>query len=369
VKISEEIQSLKPYSTGKPIAETKREFGLDRVYKLASNENPLGPSPKVIEAIAAELENLHRYPDASFYELKEAFSEAYGFPQNWFTFGNGSNELIDLLIRVFCPPGHSVLTSENAFVAYGICTKAARVQFLTAPMSEDAMRFDLDEIYRVFSEQNASKNIRLIFIANPNNPTGGYVNKAELENFLEKMKDEKETLIILDEAYLEFVTASDFPKSLDLVKAYENVLLTRTMSKVHGLAGLRVGSLLGRPEYIELIDRVRNPFNVNSLAQTAAIVALNDHEYLQRVQKTNTEGLEYFYVELAKLEIRFWKSQANFLLFESPIDGQKLYNELLQRGVIVRPMPLKEDKTFIRMSVGTAEENQAAVKALQQILS
>jgi histidinol-phosphate aminotransferase len=222
VKVSDEIQNLRPYAPGKPIEETKRELGLDRVYKLASNENPLGPSSKVLEAIGAELKQLHRYPDAGFFELRQAYSKKYGFPSNCFTFGNGSNEIIDLLIRVFCAPGEAVLTSENAFVAYGICTKAARAKFVTAPMGGD-MRFDLKAIKTIFDEENHRKNFRLIFIANPNNPTGTYVSSDELKGFLEGMKNEKETLIVIDEAYLEFVEAEDYPDSVSLVKQYSNV--------------------------------------------------------------------------------------------------------------------------------------------------
>lgn len=367
MKISDSIQNLRPYTPGKPIEETQRELGLDRVYKLASNENPLGPSPKVLEAIQAELSNLHRYPDAGFYKMRQAFSKKFGLSPESFTFGNGSNEIIDLLIRVFCSPGEAVLTSEKAFVAYGICASAARAEFITAPMQED-MKFDLEALWSAYEEHNAKTPVKLIFVANPNNPTGTYLTKEQLENFVAKFEGNNETLIVIDEAYLEFVTATDFPDAIDILKKNKNVVLTRTMSKVHGLAGIRVGSLMGDPEWIEYIDRIRNPFNVNNLAQVAAIVALDDDEYLERVQQVNAAGQEYFYSEFEKLGLQFWKSQTNFILVNPKQDGKALYQKLLEKGVIVRPMPLSPEQTYLRISIGTEEENQAAIAALTSVL-
>lgn len=367
MKVSTEILELKPYTPGKPIEETKREFGLDKVYKLASNENPLGPSPMVCEALKAAINNLHRYPDASFYDLRQSFSQRYQVKPTQITFGNGSNELIDLLIRVFCAPGETLLTSANAFVAYQVCAKAARAKFQEIPMGED-LKFQLKELAKVVNSQTESNPIRLVFIANPNNPTGTYVSEVELREYLEAVKHQKDTLTVIDEAYLEFVRADDYPSAISLFKEYDNLAVLRTLSKVYGIAGLRVGNLVASEQVVELIDRVRNPFNVNNLAQIAAMVALDDHEYLDKVRKLNWAGLDYFYQELSALDVKYWDSQANFVLFDTFRDAKQVFQELLKRGVIVRPVMAQGRNSFIRLSVGLDEENRAAISALKEVL-
>lgn len=367
MKVSKEILELKPYTPGKPIEETKREFGLEKVYKLASNENPLGPSPLVCEALKGAIGQLHRYPDASFYDLRQSFSNRYQIDPNQITFGNGSNELIDLLIRVFCAPGETVLSSENAFVAYKVCALAARTKFVEVPMGLD-MKFDLKVLAEKINTQTREEPIRLVFIANPNNPTGTYVSAEELKAFLETVKHQKDTLMVIDEAYLEFVRASDYPNALAFFRDYDNVAILRTLSKVYGIAGLRVGNLVASPEIIELIDRVRNPFNVNSLAQAGAMVALDDHEYLAKVRQLNWDGLDYYYKELTSMGVHFWESQTNFVLVDTSRDGAQVFQALLKRGVIVRPVMAQGRNSFIRLSVGLDEENRAAISALKEVL-
>jgi len=362
VKVSAEIQSLKPYIPGKPIGETMREYGLNKVYKLASNENPLGPSPKAVEAVKMALSELHRYPDAAFFDLRQTMSKYYDVAPEFLTFGNGSNELIDLLIRIFCEPGESILTSQAAFIAYKICAQAARVNTIETPLTT-GMRFDL----KAMSEKVQS-GVRLIFIANPNNPTGTYVTAKELDEFLMSLPKEDPPLVVLDEAYCEFVRAADYPDSINIVKRHSNVIVLRTLSKVYGLAALRVGTMVAHPEVIDFVDRVRNPFNVNSLAQVAAIAAVTDAQFLTEAQKVNWQGLDYFYDELSKMGLEHWPSQGNFVLLDSKLDSSELHEQLLQQGVVLRPVKGYGLPTHMRMSVGLPEENHAAIEALKKVL-
>ncbi len=368
MKVSADILNLVPYSPGKPIAETKRELGLERVIKLASNENPLGPSPKALEAIVQAMGELHRYPDAAAYELSRAYAEVYGVSEKELAFGNGSNELIDLLIRIFCEPGETILTSQAAFVAYPICAQAARVKVLTTPLTPD-LRFDLKAMAQKLMEPETQKSTRLVFIANPNNPTGTYVKDSELGEFLQELAQHKDLLVVLDEAYLEFVRASDYPDGVAWLKKFPNLVLLRTMSKVFGLAGLRLGAMLARPEVIDLVQRVRNPFNVNSLAQVAAVAALKDAEYLRQVQELTWQGLDYFYGELEGLGLPYWPSQGNFVLFDSQRDSTQVFQAWLRRGVISRPVRNYGLNTHLRLSVGLMEENQEAMSSLADVLS
>lgn len=367
MKVSKEILNLIPYSPGKPIEETKREYGLDEVIKLASNENPLGPSQKVVEALRKALPDLHRYPDASCYELKQKLSRFYEVPTDWLTFGNGSNELIDLLIRIYCESGESILTSDAAFVAYGICAQAARVRTFRTPLTSD-FRFDLSAMARSFHDHATQEKIRLIFIANPNNPTGTYVTDAEVKKFMASVGNRDDVLIVFDEAYFEFVRANDYPRALDLVKEFSNVVVLRTMSKVFGIAGLRIGALVARPDVVDLVNRVRNPFNVNTLAQVATAAAIDDSEYLQRVQQTNWQGLDYYYSALKNLGVDHWPSEANFILIDTHRAANDIFEAMLKRGVIVRPVKIKDPATHIRLSVGLQRENEAAISALKDVL-
>jgi histidinol-phosphate aminotransferase len=368
LKVSPEIQNLLPYTPGKPIEETQREYGLAKVYKLASNENPLGPSPLVQAAIVKAFGQLHRYPDAAFYDLRKKYSQHFRLNVDEITFGNGSNELIDLLVRIFCEPGQGVLTSENAFIAYRVCTQAARAKLFEVSMTAD-LRFNLRLMTEQLTKlQQQGQNIRIVFIANPNNPTGTYVTQDELSEFVEACKKFPDTLVVIDEAYLEFVRATDYPDAIKMMKSSPQVVVLRTLSKVFGIAGLRVGTLFADRSIVDLVDRVRNPFNVNSLAQVAALVAIDDVEFLQRVQKLNWEGLDYYYQELSQLDVKYWKSEANFVLINTFRDGKAVYEQMLRRGVIVRPAVIGKEKTYLRLSVGLSEENHAAISVLKEVL-
>ena len=366
MKVSQEILNLIPYQPGKPIEETQREYGLSKVYKLASNENPLGPSPMAQAAMTQSIKDLHRYPDGSSFQLKKVIAEKYAVAPEKVTFGNGSNELIDLLVRVFAEPGERILTSVSAFIAYELCAQAARVQIekisLNAEMGYDIPAF----IERLTSREKQMP--RMIFIANPNNPTGSYINTEELTSLLEATKDIQDFLVVLDEAYNEFVRAEDYPNSIEMQKKYPHLVVLRTLSKVYGIAGLRIGWMLAEPELIDLVNRVRNPFNVNSLAQVGAAAALKDVDFLQRSQQVNWQGLDYFYKELERLQLKYWPSQGNFVLFDTGHDSSAVYERLLQKGVIMRPVKGYGLMTHLRLSVGLPEENQMAMSALEEVL-
>jgi histidinol-phosphate aminotransferase len=364
VKVSRDILSLKPYQPGKPISEVKRELGLNDVYKLASNENPLGPSPLALAAIQAELNEVHRYPDAAAFTMVQAFAKLAGVSAAEVAFGNGSNELIDLLIRIYCEPGDAIATSAAAFIAYKICAQAARVRTVESPLSAGG-GFDLGALRSAI--ENDSR-VRLVFIANPNNPTGTHVSVTELKEFL-RFCAGRELLVVMDEAYVEYVRAKDYVSGLKLRTEFGHVVVLRTMSKAYGLAGLRVGFAIARPDVVDLIQRVRNPFNVSSLAQAATVAALSDQVHVKRVCELTWQGLDYLKREIKGLGLSYLPSEANFLLVDCGQDCEKLFNSLLRRGVIVRPVRNYGLPNCLRISVGTDEENRAAMRALKAELS
>lgn len=365
MKISEEILKLVPYKPGKPIAETKREYGLQRVVKLASNENPLGVSPKVAAALRTAITDLHRYPDAACFELKQKFSQKYQMPMEQISFGNGSNEIIDLLIRLFCLPGDKILTAESAFIAYKICAQVSRVETVEVPL-DGSMRFDLSALLqRLRTEDSRPK---LVFLPNPNNPTGTYVGDGELRDFLHATQEMKDVMVVYDEAYCEYVRAADYPNGLDLLRDFDHVIVIRTLSKDFGIAGLRLGVLFASTWVVDLYDRIRNPFNVNSLAQVAAAAALDDEDYTRKSREIVWAGLDYFYKELSQLGLQSWPSQANFVLFDTGRDAAKMDEALLREGVIMRPVKGYGLPTHLRLSVGLPEENEFAIQALKRAL-
>jgi histidinol-phosphate aminotransferase len=365
MKVAQEILSLVPYQPGKPISETKRELGLKDVIKLASNECPFPPSESVMAALKEALLEVHRYPDGAAFEMRHAAAKYYGVSENQVAFGNGSNELIDLLIRIYCDTGDQILTSKGAFIAYKISAQAARVTAIETPLKPD-YGFDIPAMIEALKTQ---KKIRLVFLPNPNNPTGAYVNKSEFLALLDAVKARGDVLLILDEAYVEFVRAKDYPDGLAYLSESTNICLLRTMSKVFGLAGLRVGFLLARPEVTDLIHRVRDPFNVNSLAQAAAVAVMDDSEFIHQVQETTWAGVDYFSTELKKMGLDFVPSQGNFIFFDTGRDSIEIFNQLLRKGIIMRPLKNYGFPTQLRLSVGLMRENEAAIKALREVLA
>lgn len=363
MKVAPEILSLVPYAPGKPISETKRELGLTDVIKLASNECPVGPSDKMLQAMTEALKEVNRYPDGAAYELKRTMSKYLQVAPEKIVFGNGSNELIDLLIRVYCQPGDAILASQYSFIAYKISAQAASVECIEVPTKSD-FRFDLSAMAELLQ---TTDKVRLVFLPNPNNPTGTYFNVAEFNEFM-KVASQKEVLVVLDEAYREFVRASDYPDGILQMNNYDNVLVLRTMSKVFGLAGLRIGALIAPEDVTDLINRVRNPFNVNAVAQAGVIAALNDRDHLRRVQVITWSGLEQIESYLKRQGLPFLPSQANFVLFDTGHDGEVIFKELLKKGVILRPVKNYGLDRHLRWSVGLHEENETAIKALTEVL-
>ncbi len=367
MKVSAEILNLIPYKPGKPISETQREYGLTEVIKLASNENALGPSPKAIEAVESHLKIQHRYPDPSCYDLVQKISKVWGVPSTQVAIGNGSNEIIDLLIRIFCEPGDSILTSKAAFVAYQVCAQAARVKVKTVPMKTD-LTLDLKSIADYFFH-HPTAGIRIIFIPNPNNPTGTIVAGKEVDEFLVRLGNRDDVLLVFDEAYTEFVRNPEFREAAKFYRHYSNVIVIKTFSKVYGMAGFRLGAMLA-PEYVlEYYNRVRNPFNVNELAQVAGMAALDDKEYIKNSQKLVWDGLDYFYKELTRLNLNYYPSESNFVLFDTKRDSEEVHKNLLKKGLILRPVQNYGFRTLMRMTVGLPYENKKAIEAIEKMLT
>jgi histidinol-phosphate aminotransferase len=363
MKVTPEILSLVPYAPGKPISETKREYGLKEVVKLASNECPIGPSEKMLEAMTQALKDVNRYPDGAAFELKHAMSKYLQVSPEKMVFGNGSDELVDLLVRIYCRPGDAIMVSQYSFIAYKLSAQACSVQCIEVPVKGE-MRFDLQAMAEILQ---TTDKVRLVFLPNPNNPTGIHFTISEFNEFM-KVASEKEILVVLDEAYREFVRAPDYPDGVSQMNTYDNVVVLKTMSKVFGLAGLRVGVLLAPESVTDLVNRVRKPFNVNSVAQAAVVAALNDKDHLKRVQVITWSGLEQIESFLKRQGLRFFPSQANFVLFDTGIESSQVFTELLKRGVILRPVANYGLPTYLRWSVGLHEENEQAIKAVGEVL-
>jgi len=356
--VPEWIRTLAPYPPGKPIEELEREYGIFGSIKLASNENPLGPSPRAVAAIAAALGELHRYPDGNCFYLKEAVGRKFGISPDAVIFGNGSNEIIELTVRTFMQPHDEAVMSEHAFVVYKLIVQAAGGVSREVPMRH--LSHDLEAIADAITPRT-----RIVFLANPNNPTGTIFRKPEWEEFLRVLP--AGVIVVVDEAYFEYVEDPEYPDSLAWHGKDRLLITLRTFSKVYGLAGLRLGFGIAQPELVEVMNRVRQPFNVSSLAQVAALAALEDEEHLQRTLRCNREGLAYLRGELDRLGVEHVPSWANFLLVRVG-SGARVYEALLRLGVIVRPVGVYGLGDCVRVTVGTAAENERLIRALEQVL-
>lgn len=356
------IQSIKPYEPGKPIKELQREYGIRNVVKLASNENPLGPSGKALRAMRKAIREVHLYPEGSCYYLLERLSRELGLPAEQIICGNGSNEIIELVARGFLSEGDEVISSEKTFLVYPILAQTCGATFKAVPMKE-GMRYDLDAVLAAVTPKT-----KIVFIANPNNPTGTYVTAREIENFLAKVPER--VIVCFDEAYVDFVDAGDFPKTLDYVKqGRSNVIVFRTFSKSHGLAGLRIGYAASSREMIAYLHKVRQPFNVNLVAQAAATAALDDTFFLWRTKWLVSRGRKYFYRKFKKFGLECLPSQANFILVNLKRNGQDVFLELLKSGMIVRAMGAYGLPTWIRVTVGKRSQNAQFIRLLKVLLT
>ncbi len=355
-KVPDYIRGIVPYVPGKPIDEVEREYGIQRSAKLASNENPLGPSPKAVAALRERLGELHLYPDGGCFHLRRALSARLSVAPERLVFGNGSNELIELAVRTFLRPGDEALLSRGTFVAYGLALDAMGAAVRTVPLND--FGYDLEAMARALTPRT-----RCVFLANPNNPTGTIYRRPEWEEFLERVGPD--VLVVADEAYFEYVDDPDYPDSLDDQREDRAVLTLRTFSKVYGLAGLRIGYGVAHPDVVAMMNQVREPFNVNAAAQWAATAAVDDAEHLRRSLEVNRQGLAFLTEGLAALGIEWVPSQANFILVRTGRAG-RVYEELLRQGVIVRPVG-PEFPEHVRVTVGTPDENRKFLDGLARI--
>ena len=350
----ESILGLSPYQGGKPIEELARELGLSKISKLASNENPLGVSKKVQKAINDSLSNINRYPDGNCFELKEAIANKHKVSSDMISLGNGSNELLELIARVFVSKKtDEVVFSQYAFVVYPLVTQALGATAVVSPANN--FGHDLDSMLSLLTNQT-----KLIFIANPNNPTGTLLNDDEIYSFLKQVPSD--IPVVLDQAYFEYLNIDD--QTISWLNEFENLIISRTFSKAYGLAGLRVGYSICSPLIADYINRVREPFNVNHTAQMAAIAALSDNDYLADSVKMNSDGYDQLIKGFKALNLNYIPSFANFIAVEFN-DSMNIYNCLLKEGVIVRPVEMRD---FLRISIGTPTENEHLLEALQKIL-
>lgn len=352
------IANLTAYPPGKPIEEVEREYGIKGSIKLASNENPLGPSQKALDAVKGHLKAIHRYPDGSCFYLKEKLAARLGIDKSRIILGNGSNEIIELIVRAFLRPGDEAIMAHPAFIVYQMIVQAAGGKNVILPLKD--FTHDLEAMAGAITEKT-----RLVFITNPNNPTGTIVKRLEFERFLKRIPED--VVVVMDEAYFEYVSDPDYPDGMDYISD-RFVISLRTFSKIYGLAGLRIGFGVASEEIINYLEKVRQPFNVNSLAQVAAIAALDDEEHVNKSVKINHEGLSYLYGELDSLGLDYVKSHANFLLIDIKGDGIKVYQHLMKEGVIVRPMGMYDLKNYLRITVGLPEENERFIEALKKVL-
>lgn len=354
------VQSLHPYEAGKPIEELERELGISNIIKLASNENPLGPSSKVLAAIESVLADTTRYPDSNGFRLKKALHRHYGLDAHQITLGNGSNDVLELVARAFLNPGDEVVFSEYAFAVYPIVTQACSARAVVAPAHEYG--HNLQAMSEAISDRT-----RLIFIANPNNPTGTAFKQEELVAFLNAVPEH--VIVVLDEAYTEYVEDEDFPDGLELLPHYPNLIVTRTFSKAWGLAGLRVGFAAACVDITDLLNRVRQPFNVSHVALAAAEAVLDDQPYLQRSVELNRTGLKQLEAGLKAQGIGYIPGFGNFITADMARPAQPVFEALLREGVIVRPLAGYGMPSHLRISVGLPEENDRFLRALKQVLA
>ncbi len=357
--IQPHLTQLTPYQAGKPLEELARELGLTDAIKLASNENPLGPSPKALAAIQAELGNLHRYPDSHAYYLKEDLSRHLGIEPRQLILGNGSDEILDLLVRALVPPGGEVVSTTHTFLMYGLLTQAAGGVFTAVPLKDRAV--DLTAVAAAITPRT-----KLILLNNPNNPTGTAFSRAAWEDFLAAVPPT--VTVALDEAYIEFADDPEVPDGLAYLAEDLPLVGLRTFSKAYGLAGLRVGYAYGPSDLLDYLNRLRLPFNVNRLAQAGARAALADAEFLRRTRELVRQGRDYLSRELTRLGVEFVPSQANFLLIRVGRPGREVYEAMLRQGVIIRAMEAYDFPEYVRVNVGLPEENRRFLEAFQKVL-
>jgi len=352
------IADIKPYIPGKPVQEVQRELGLKDVIKLASNENPLGPSRLALEAMKAALQEVHLYPDAECYELREAVAASLHISPNQLIFGNGGEELITLIGKAFINEGDSCVISRDVYDAYESVVRIMGGKITYSDLVD--YRIDLKDMLEKTKEKN-----KIVFICNPMNPTGTIVTRQELEPFLEQIP--QSTLVVLDEAYSHFVSDRDYPDGIDYVRQEKNVIVLRTFSKIYGLGGIRIGYGVAHPELIQYLRQVKEPFNVNALAQVGALAALRDDDHVNRTLNLVRTEKTFLYNELSAMGIKFIPSEANFIFIDVGMEARLLFQQMLKRGIIIRSGDIWNLPNFVRLTIGTREQNLKFINTLKDI--
>ena len=352
------IDTIQPYQGGKPIEEVQRELGITNIIKLASNENPLGPSPLAVQAIAESAVQVHLYPDGNAYYLKKELAEYLEVPAEHLILGNGSNDVLQLIAEAYIAPGDEVIYAAGAFVVYSLVTKLCNATAVVVPMVNDT--HDLSAMAAAITEKT-----KVIFIANPNNPTGTMVTADETAAFMERVPDDG--LVVFDEAYYEYVARSDYPQTLRYVLDGRNFIITRTFSKIYGLAGLRIGYGIAPPALVETLNRVRQPFNCSLVGQAAARAALKDTTHVQESQNSNTTGKAFLYKAFDDMGLRYIETEGNFIMLHVEPSGTEITDTLLKQGVIVRPMAGYGYPSAVRVTIGTQQENERFIEALKVV--
>jgi len=364
MKFNKQLENIKVFEGGKPIELVVKEFGIDpnEVIKLASNENPLGPSPKAVRAIIDDLKNLNRYPDGNSYYLKESLSKHLGVETENIFIGLGSNEVLDIVSRAYLRPGKNAVYSEKSFAVYPIVVQLSGAEHKVVKVKNNYY-IDLNAHIEAIDE-----NTSVVFLANPNNPTGTAFSKREFELFLKNFPDD--VLLVLDEAYYEYAVGAGFNIENGIEYIYEkNIIVTRTFSKIYGLAGLRLGYAVAKKEIIDDLNRIRQPFNVTRPAQVAGVAALDDKMFLKQSQVVNEEGKKYLYDQFEKLGLDYVPTYANFILVKVGFPSREVFNRLLKKGIIVRAMDGYGFPDHIRVTIGTMKENIAFIKNLKTVIS
>jgi len=360
------VREIAPYIGGRPISEVAREFGLDeaKIVKLASNENPLGMPDSAKKAMLKAAEDLARYPDSNGFELKNVLAKKFSVPFEWITLGNGSNDILELTTRAVAHEGDEIVFSRHAFAVYPLATQAVGAKAVEVPATSD-LGHDLPAMLKAITAKT-----RLVFVANPNNPTGSFLTAKAIDHFIEQVPSH--VVVVVDEAYNEFLTPEQQYNAVDWVRRFPNVIVSRSFSKAYGLAGLRIGYGIAQNNLTDLLNRIRQPFNVNSLAQAAAIAALGDHEFLKKCYDLNQAGYAQLTQSFDQMGLKYIPSSGNFVLVkvgDQADSGSKVNLELLKAGVIVRPVGNYGLPEWLRISIGLPEENEVFIKALKNILN
>ncbi|MEQ8235874.1 MAG: histidinol-phosphate transaminase [Syntrophomonadaceae bacterium] len=359
-KARPEIFSLKPYVPGKPIEEVRRELGIKDIIKLASNENPLGTSPKAKEAVSNALGQMHQYPDANCFELKKRLAAVNDISESAIVVGNGSDEILMLLAMAFLSNGDEIIYAKPSFAEYEFTARIMGAECVEIPLLD--FTHDLEKILKAVTSRT-----KMVFICNPNNPTGTIVDAEAIESFMGRISED--VLVVFDEAYLEYVENPDFHSGLKYVRANRNVIVLRTFSKIYGLAGLRIGYGFTTPEIAQALEMITEPFNVNLLAQVGALAAIDDLRHVEESRRVNSQGKIYLYDKLNEMGLAYVPTESNFIFLDTSRDCQAMFKALLRLGIIVRTGDIFGYPTFIRVTVGTRDENERFINGLKKVLA